>query len=427
VIGYKLRECCAGCDESDFLNVLSLGEVPLAGVFPLKEELGIENTYPLNLLLCKKCKLVQTDSFIEPQILFEDYRYISSVGLSKHFENVAKSLDEKYDVSGLSMRRRLSILEIGCNDGVLLEPLFKLGANVEGVDPAKNIVKLAKDKGLKVYEEYFNDETFGGEEFENKYDLVLSNNTFAHIPDIQSVVRGIKHVLKPSGDFIFEVHYLQSLIDGKQWDNIYHEHIFYHSITGLNNLFNKYDMTLIDFEEIPIHSGSIRVTVTNSKRNHPPQKVLDRIELESKTIANVEYLRSYGEDVRNHITNFNNTIEELQKNYTIAGYGASGRANMFCNLTDLNSNIVKFIVDESPERCGRYIANTDIPIVDVETLKNSDVDLLIIFAWNYSKMIIEKTQFAHKGLPIKKFKYLVAFPTIQLVDTYDELKGFDSI
>ena len=122
MIGYKLREGGAGCDESDFLNVLSLGEVPLAGVFPLKEELGIENAYPLNLLLCKKCKLVQTDSFIEPQILFEDYRYISSVGLSKHFENVAKSLDEKYDVSGLSMRRRLSILEIGCNDVVLLEP-----------------------------------------------------------------------------------------------------------------------------------------------------------------------------------------------------------------------------------------------------------------------------------------------------------------
>ena len=420
MIGYKLRECCAGCDESDFLNVLSLGEVPLAGVFPLKEELEIENKYPLNLLFCKKCSLVQTDSFIEPQILFEDYRYISSVGLSKHFEDVAKSLDDKYNVE------ELNILEIGCNDGVLLEPLSKLGANVEGVDPAKNIVKLAKDKGLNVYEEYFNDETFGGEEFKSKYDLVLSNNTFAHIPDIQSVVRGIKHVLKPSGDFIFEVHYLQSLIDGKQWDNIYHEHIYYHSITGLDNLFQKYGMTIVDFEEIPIHSGSIRVTVTKESSYtgiwypNKPQKVLDRIELESKTIANVEYLRSYGEDVRNHITNFNNTIEELQKSHTIAGYGASGRANMFCNLTDLNSDIVKFIVDESPERCGRYIANTDIPIVDVKTLKNSDVDLLIIFAWNYSKMIIEKTQF-------KKFKYLVAFPTIQIVDTYEELKGFDSI
>ena len=420
MIGYTKRKYCAGCDDTDFLSVLSLGEVPLAGVFPLKEELEIENKYPLNLLFCKKCSLVQTDSFIEPQILFEDYRYISSVGLSKHFEDVAKSLDNKYNVE------ELNILEIGCNDGVLLEPLSKLGANVEGVDPAKNIVKLAKDKGLNVYEEYFNDETFGGEEFKSKYDLVLSNNTFAHIPDIQSVVRGIKHVLKPGGDFIFEVHYLQNLIDGKQWDNIYHEHIYYHSITGLDNLFQKYGMTIVDFEEIPIHSGSIRVTVTKESSYtgiwypNKPQKVLDRIELESKTISNVEYLRSYGEDVRNHITNFNNTIEELQKNHTIAGYGASGRANMFCNLTDLNSDIVKFIVDESPERCGRYIANTDIPIVDVETLKNSDVDLLIIFAWNYSKMIIEKTQF-------KKFKYLVAFPTIQIVDTYKELEGFDSI
>ena len=413
MIGYTKRKYCAGCDDTDFLSVLSLGEVPLAGVFPLKEELEIENKYPLNLLFCKKCSLVQTDSFIEPQILFEDYRYISSVGLSNHFKEVASILDDRYDVKGKN------ILEIGCNDGVLLEPLSKLGANVEGVDPAKNIVKLAKDKGLIVYEEYFNDETFGGEDFKSKYDLVLSNNTFAHIPDIQSVVRGVKHVLKPNGDFIFEVHYLQSLIDGKQWDNIYHEHIYYHSITGLDNLFQKYGMTIVDFEEIPIHSGSIRVTVSN-RNTYKSTKVLDRIELESKTITNVEYLRSYGEDVRNHITNFNNTIKELQKNHTIAGYGASGRANMFCNLTDLNSNIVKFIVDESPERCGRYIANTDIPIVDVETLKNSDVDLLIIFAWNYSKMIIEKTQF-------KKFKYLVAFPTIQIVDTYKELEGFDSI
>ena len=255
MIGYTKRKYCAGCDDTDFLSVLSLGEVPLAGVFPLKEELEIENKYPLNLLFCKKCSLVQTDSFIEPQILFEDYRYISSVGLSNHFKEVASILDDGYDVKGKN------ILEIGCNDGVLLEPLSKLGANVEGVDPAKNIVKLAKDKGLIVYEEYFNDETFGGEEFKSKYDLVLSNNTFAHIPDIQSVVRGVKHVLKPNGDFIFEVHYLQSLIDGKQWDNIYHEHIFYHSITGLNNLFQKYGMTIVDFEKIPIHSGSIRVTV----------------------------------------------------------------------------------------------------------------------------------------------------------------------
>ena len=284
MIGYKKREQCAGCDGVDFLSVLSLGEVPLAGHFPLKEELDNESKYPLNLLFCNDCKLVQTDSFVEPQILFEDYRYLSSVGLSKHFEDVANILNDKYDVSNKN------ILEIGCNDGVLLEPLQRLGAIVEGVDPAINIVQLAIAKGLKVYNDYFNDETFGGDEFKNAYDMVVSNNTFAHIIDIQSVVRGIHHILKPDGDFVFEVHYLKSLIDGTQWDNIYHEHIFYYSITALNNMFERYDMTVVDFKEIPIHSGSIRVTVCNSKVDKP-NKILDRIKLESDTIGSSDYLR----------------------------------------------------------------------------------------------------------------------------------------
>ena len=128
----------------------------------------------------------------------------------------------------------------------------------------------------------------------------------------------------------------------------------------------------------------------------------------------------YSNDVNGHVSDFKDKIKVLSKEYNIAGYGASGRANMFCNLTGLDKDVVQFIVDESPERCGRYIANTKIPIVDIDTLKNSDVDLIIIFAWNYSKMIIEKTQF-------KNYKYLVAFPTTQLVDSYEELKGFESI
>ena len=411
--GYHKRETCGSCNGSDFKTILDLGIVPLAGYFPSEDQMGVESKYPLSLLVCIDCKLTQTDSVINPKLLFEDYRYLSSVGLTNHFTEVANILDEKYDVSGKT------ILEIGCNDGVLLEPLSKLGAKVEGVDPAGNVVKLATDKGLKVYNDYFNEHTFGTDEFKNKYSLVISNNTFAHIIDIQSVIRGINHVLKPNGDFIFEVHYLNNLIDEKQWDNVYHEHIFYYSITAIKNMFQKYNMTVVDFEEIPIHAGSIRVTVKNTNTSIP-SKVSDRIELESKTIANVEYLQNYGRDVKEHISDFNDTIKELSKEYTIGGYGASGRANMFCNLTELNQNIVKFIVDESPERCGRYIANTEIPIVDVETLKNSDIDLLIIFAWNYSRMIIEKTQF-------KKYKYLVAFPKVQLVDSYDELKGFKSI
>ena len=413
MIGYERRTQCAGCGGRQFDSILGLGIVPLAGYFPTKRELSKQSRYPLNLVVCKYCKLVQTDSVIDPALLFEDYRYLSSVGLSGHFKNVADLINDKYQI------KDKKILEIGCNDGVLLEPLKRLGADVEGVDPAKNIVKVARDKGLKVYNDYFNDKTFGGDKFKSKYDIVISNNTFAHIIDIQSVIKGINKVLKSEGIFIFEVHYLKSLIDGKQWDNVYHEHIFYYSITALQKMFQRHNMTLIDFEEIPIHAGSIRVTVRN-RLEFLPNKILDRITDESKNICDLNYLNQYGKDVEKHISDFNNQISILSKENAIAGYGASGRANMFCNLTNLNSDIVRFIVDESPERCGRYIANTDIPIVDIETLENSNVNLIIIFAWNYSKMIIEKTQF-------RKFKYLVAFPTVQLVDSYEELRGFESI
>ena len=280
-------------------------------------------------------------------------------------------------------------------------------------------MKLAIEKGLKVYNTYFNYKDFSGDSWKDKYDLVLSNNAFAHIIDVRDVVKGIKHVLKPGGDFIFEVHYLKSLIDEHQWDNIYHEHIYYYSITTLQNLFAQYNMTVTDFEEIPIHAGSIRVTVTNEVVELN-KKVKDRFTEESSTICDINYLSSYNSKVTAHIDKFKLQIQELCKQYTVAGYGASGRANMFCNLTQLDRREVQFIVDESPERVGRYIANTKIPIVSIDTLENSNVDLIIIFAWNYSKMIIDKTQF-------KKYKYLVAFPAVQIVDTYEQLDSITSI
>ena len=412
---YKKRKHCASCNSSNFINILDLGVVPLAGYFPTKEQVisKKESKYSLNLLSCNKCKLVKTDSVIDPDELFKDYRYMSSISLSKHFNSLAHILNKKYNI------KNKYILEIGCNDGVLLEPLSKLGAIAEGVDPATNIVKLATKKGLTVYNTYFNYNNFKESKYKNKYDLVLSNNAFAHITDIKNVIKGIKHILKPSGNFIFEVHYLKNLLEEYQWDNIYHEHIYYYSITSLCNMFAKFDMTVIDFEEIPIHAGSIRVTVKNKKVDIP-LKVKDRLNKESLTICNDNFLGKYNTKVSQHINNFKTQIKELSKKYTIAGYGASGRANMFCNITGLNVNDIKFIVDESHERCGRHIANTEIPIVDIETLKNNDIDLLIIFAWNYSQMIIEKTQF-------KQFKYLVAFPHIQIVDKISELKYFKSI
>ena len=408
---YTKRIDCAGCDNSNLKTILNLGRVPFVGEFPTEDELDRQTRWNLRLVFCDECKLVQTDSLIDPQVAFKNYKYLSSVSLSKHFNEVANIIDKKYNV------RDKHILEIGCNDGVLLEPLSKLGAVVDGVDPSEKPVEVARQKGLNIYNEFFGYETF--KDFENKYDLVSANNSFAHIIDVQNVIKGIKNVLRTGGYFIFEVHYLKSIIDGKQWDNVYHEHIYYYSLSALNNMFKRYNMTIVDFEEIPIHSGSIRVTVVNDNIDLS-DKIQNRLELESKTIANIDYLKKYRDDVRTHVEDFNKQLKELSKEYTIAGYGASGRAGIFCSMTGLDENIVKFIVDESPERCGRYLSGTKIPIVEQSELQDTDVNLLIIFAWNYSKMIIDKTFWGF-------FKYLVAFPTVQLVNNYDELEGFDSI
>ena len=200
---YRKRECCASCESKQLKTILDLNDVPLAGYFPKEEELDNVSSYPLRLQFCNECTLVQTDSVIDPDTLFRDYRYLSSVGLTGHFEKVAKDLDIKYGLKGKK------VLEFGCNDGVLLKPLTDLGADALGVDPSINVSQIAKDKGLNVITDYFNYDTFGKEEFKGQFDIILSNNTFAHIIDITNTVKAVEHCLKDGGEFIFEVHYLR--------------------------------------------------------------------------------------------------------------------------------------------------------------------------------------------------------------------------
>ncbi len=406
---YNKRSSCASCDSKNLKTILDLDKVPLAGFFPTKDELETVSSYPLELEICLDCKLVQTDSVIDPDILFRDYRYLSSIGLTKHFEGVAKDLNDKYGIVGKD------ILEFGCNDGVLLKPLTDIGANAIGVDPSINVSQIARDKGLNVITDYFNFDTFGTDEWKDRFDFILSNNTFAHIIDIKNTVKVIPHCLKNGGRFIFEVHYLESLVDELQWDNIYHEHIYYYSITALKNMLSRYGLVIVDVDMISIHSGSIRITA--EKSNIPtPKSVMDIIKKEESTICDIDYLEDFQQKVLKHIDDFNTEIKKAkEKGLVIAGYGASGRANMFCNITQLDSDVIKFIVDESPERCGRYIANTSIPIVSIDKLKEIDIDLLIIFAWNYSKMIIDKTKF-------KNFNYMVAFPEIKYFKESSNIK-----
>jgi len=410
------RNKCAICANKNLETIIKYGEVPLAGDFPSKEELKIERKFNMDLLFCEQCSLLQTDSVIDADTLFKDYRYMSSIGLSKHFTDVAFFLKENFNLKSES-----KILEIGSNDGVLLKPLQDLGLNPIGIEPAINISKVAIENNCNVINDYFSEENslkyFG----DTKFDLIVANNCFAHIDDIHSIVRGVNKILKKEGHFVIEVHYVKNLIEQLQYDNIYHEHIYYYSLNSLNNLFKEYGMTIVDFQDIPIHSGSIRITVLNDRVDYST-KVTDRLNLESSQgLTSLSYFKDFSKNVYDHIKTIKKELINIKNSgFKIVGYGASGRANMLCNLANIDSDLIDYIVDESPERCGRYIAGKHIPIVNKEHLLNDKPDYIMIFAWNFSKMIIKK-------LEGNGFKYIIGFPELQIVEDYSEIKNIVSI
>lgn len=407
---YKVRSECAICGFENLDTIMEFGEVPLAGDYP--EEPNIKENYNLTLMFCNQCKLLQTDSIISADRLFEDYRYMSSIGLSNHFSSVAVKLRDYFALTPES-----SILEIGSNDGVLLQPMMSLGLNPKGIEPAKNIAKISQEKGCDVLVDYFSEDLVEGIGWGEKFDLIISNNCFAHIDGINSIVSGIKKALKPEGHLVIEVHYVEPLIRSLQYDNIYHEHIYYYSLNSLNYLFNSHGMSIVDFDFIPIHAGSVRVYVQNSPDKTTPS-VKWQLNQEAVTgLTNVDWYKEFASKATKHISDTKEFLINLSKTNTIAGYGASGRANILCNLCDFNKEIISFIVDESPERSNRYIAGTDIPIVSKQYLDNSKVNYIVIFAWNFAKMIIEK-------LEGQGHKFLVPFPYMQEVTTASELCDF---
>lgn len=408
---------CRFCDSwCSLYTVLDLGSVPLAGSFPVEKDLEKEQCYPLSLILCSCCNLVQVNTYIKPDILFEDYRYISSVSLSKYFEEESILLKNKFKLT-----KNSSIVEIGCNDGILLKYLSDLDIkNVKGFEPSHNISKLAEKRGLNIICDYFSDDTVLNYIKPKSVDLIITTNSFAHINNISSVIKGIKKILKDKGKLFIEVHYLKSLIEDFQYDNIYHEHIFNYSLTSLSIMFLRYGMTIIEFEPIKIHCGSMRVTIINEYKPYDSniRKILDnefKLGLNSPTV-----LKNFWKKIDGHKNNVKEVLQGLQKQgKNIVGYGASGRCVMLCNICKIDTSLIKYIVDESPERAGRYIPKMNIPIYEKSKFDlDGEIDYIFIFAWNYSKMIIEKIQ---KNNIHKDVKYIIPFPELQIVSKYEDI------
>ena len=386
---------CAFCGSSKLADVIDFGDVALAGGFLKKEEIPKEKKYPLAIVFCEDCYAVQVRDHIDPDILFKTDFYFSSAirTLRDHFADYASEVAGRF----LPNPKDAVVLEFGSNDGVLLRPLADQGiGTVIGVDPATNIVDGIQDDRLLLVNDFFNVPAAGTiiEKY-GKVDLVMANNVFAHITDINGTTDAVEKVLNDDGVFVFEVHYLGNIIQGMQYDFIYHEHIYYYSLLALENHFSRHGMVIFDIKPVPIHGGSIRYYATKKgsrySKNISPR--VDALRKQEKELGydKPEMYKEFASQIETKKEKLMSLLGALRdKGRTVAGYGASGRANtiiQYCGITDEH---IDYMIDDGPAKQGLYTPGSHLLIRSNEALKQDKPDYILLFAWAFFNEIAAK-------------------------------------
>ena len=411
---------CSFCGSSGLKEILDFGEVALAGGFIEKSFIGKEKKYPMTFTFCDECNGVQIAEKINADEMFKNYFYFSSQikTLQDHFKNQAKNVTDQF----IDDKGNASVLEFGSNDGILLRPLVLEGIKqVIGIDPAQNVVEQNQVSGATQIVGYFNENLAEDLLIQyGKQNLILANNCYAHINDINSTTNAVKIMLKDDGMFIFEVHHLLKLIDELQFDMIYHEHIYYYSIIFLQDYFKKFSLKVYKVDEISIHAGSIRVYVCHEDsmkflEEDPSVKLLIEKEKDSG-LDSFNSLKLFSNKVFNFKTNLIELLDKLKSHgSTIVGYGASGRANTILQFCDLDGSYLDYIIDDSPPKQGFFTPGSHIEIVDKSILDTKEFDYILLFAWAFLDEIASKNKkFLENG-----GKIIVPFPELKIISIED--------
>ena len=379
---------CSFCDSKRLGLVMDFGEVGLAGAFLKPEQFATERTFPMRLHFCRDCYAVQVTDKVPPDVMFQNYFYFSSsIGtLRDHFQHYATEVTQRFLDPA-----KATVLEFGCNDGVLLRPLADQGIRtVIGVDPASNVVATIDDARIKVVNNYFTEEVARKIVADYGYvDLIMANNVYAHIPDIQGTTRAVAAALGPDGVFAFEVHYLGKVIDEMQYDMIYHEHLYYYSLLSVMNHLARYDMMVFDIKPIPIHAGSIRFYACKkgSKHSGSVSQAVKALEAEERArgFDRYETFLQFSDTVAAHRAKLVELLDDLRRRgHSIAGYGASGRANTIIQYCGINHDHLDYMIDDAPAKAGYFTPKSHFEIFPSSILQGDNPpDYLLIFAWSF--------------------------------------------
>ena len=376
---------CRSCGAPLRHVLIDLGMSPLCESYLDRAQLNqVEPFYPLRVWVCGDCHLVQLQEYVKPEAIFSEYAYFSSYSRAwlEHARTYVEAATARF---GLNPDSR--VVELGSNDGYLLQYFARHGVPVLGIEPAGNVAAAARERGVPTLTAFFDEKLARRLAGENQTaDLVIANNVLAQVPDLCSFLRGIRLLLEPAGVVTLEFPHLMRLIEGLQFDTIYHEHFSYFSFLTMARLCGAHDLEIFDVEELPTHGGSLRVFAAPAgSRAHPRRRAVDDL-LDRERAAGYDRLEIYaGFERRVHELRWQLLeclIQLRRSGKTIAGYGAPGKGNTLLNFCGVRADLVAFTVDRNPYKQGKFLPGTHIPIHAPETLDEAKPDYILILPWN---------------------------------------------
>jgi len=390
---------CRFCGCALHHTFTDLGMSPLCETFLAAEELtSMEAFYPLRVLVCERCFLVQLQEFVSPENIFSEYAYFSSYSDSwlSHASTYVRKMIDRFRLGRDSL-----VVELASNDGYLLQYFVAEAIPVLGIEPAANVAREAERKGVPTLVKFFGLELARELVREGRQaDLLAANNVLAHVPDLRGFVAGMKNLLKPQGVITLEFPHLMRLMEGKQFDTIYHEHFSYFSFLTATTILANFGLTVFDVEELPTHGGSLRVYARHAEDGSHPvtESVGELAEREQRAgFTRLDTYRSFDEQVKESKRNILAfLIEAKQAGKSIVGYGAPGKGNTLLNYCGIRTDFLDYTVDRNPYKHGKFLPGTHIPVFPPEKIGETQPDYVLVLPWNLRNEIRDQLSYVRE-------------------------------
>ena len=406
---------CRHCNTELVLPLIDLGSAPPSNAYLTDQTLhALEKWFPLRVLVCENCWLVQTEDFAQADELFdEEYAYFSSFSTSwlQHAEQYVKDMTKRFSLNGNS-----HVVEVAANDGYLLQYVKALNIPCTGVEPTTSTATAAREKDISIVEEFFGIKLAQQLVEQGKQaDLTVANNVLAHVPDINDFVSGFTILLKPNGVATFEFPHLLRLIKENQFDTIYHEHFSYLSLTALETIFKKNGLQIFDVEEYPTHGGSLRIfaqrfdtgtcTVTEQTTELRKREV-------DAGMNSGEFYKGFqkkADVVKDRLLTF--LIEAKRDSKRVVAYGAAAKGNTLLNYAGVRPDLLSYVVDKNPSKQNKYMPGSRIPIKGEEYLKDDRPDYVVILPWNLKNEVMGQLNYIKEN----GGKFVIVVPELKII------------